>query len=597
MGPLIPFLRRLLREQPLRFALVAGTLGFAGLMEGAGIVALIPVLQMINHGSGTIAPTGKVAILIRTILGLFGLPLTLATGLTFVFVMLLGQQFVILTQQKLAAGSQFGFEARLRTGLYRAIFSASWPFFVKRKAGDITNALTAEATRAAYAYGNLAALIGSTIVVVVYVGIALYMSWQMTAIVLASGAFVIWLLRSRVRRAADFGRAISATNAAIQSEAMENISGAKLIKGTGVEELAIDRFHRSVHYLAGQQYRNNLNGIFTKVSYDTVSLVPILVGIYLAATQFHMPIEQLIVFLFVFYRLSPKLSQLQTTVLSMRSQLPALDVIDRLSADAAESYEKPGGRALERLEQGILLDGVTFAYHPDKPVIRDLTIDIPKGKTVAIVGPSGSGKTTTIDLIMGLLAPGQGAVRVDGVPMTDLDMHSWRSKIGYVAQDAVFFNASVRENIGWICPDADQERIAKAAELAFASEFIDALPAGYDTIIGDRGVALSGGQRQRLALARTLIREPEILILDEATSSLDADSEQKIQRTVDHLAESMTIIMVSHRFSTVRNADLIYVLEDGLLIEHGTWDELLERRGRFRELKELQDLDARRAGG
>jgi len=270
--------------------------------------------------------------------------------------------------------------------------------------------------------------------------------------------------------------------------------------------------------------------------------------------------------------------------------VPALRIVDEMTAEARAAKEETGTQTAPLLKHGVSLDHVSFQYREDATVLKDVSLAIPKGSTVAIVGPSGSGKTTIVDLLLAVIAPTGGSVDVDGESLTEIDLCGWRRQIGYVAQDSSFFYDTVRRNIAFGCSDATDERIEEAAKLAYADGFIAELPEGYDTIIGDRGVRLSGGQRQRLALARAIVRQPEILILDEATSALDSESEQKIQIAVDQLAQHMTVVIVTHRFSTVRNADVIHFLEHGCLVESGSWDELLAKGGRFAEMQDKQSL-------
>lgn len=587
MRPIVAFVRRLLVEQPLRFCVVVGALFAAGILEGLGIAAVIPLLQL---ASGEVGSEGRTARALEALLGVFHLPLTVATSLIVVGVMLVGQQLVLLLQQKIASGSQYRFEAGLREHLYSDIFAARWPFFIRHKTGELTNALTVEPGRAGYAYQGVAFILGSMFIIVVYGTLALLISWQMTAIVLACGFTVIYLLRSRMTRAADIGITITDTNAELQSSATEHISGAKLIKGCAGEGSSIRLFSRYAHQLAGQLYASSMNQMTSKVTFDSVSLVVMLVIMYLAISVFRIPIANLIVFLFVFYRLSPRLSQLQATLQTVRSFLPALAAIDALALEAREMREREGGRVVRGFEEAVSLRGVDFSHVPGYPTLSSVSLSVPKGKTIAVVGPSGSGKTTVVDLIMGLLVPDAGQVVVDSVPLSEIDLHEWRSGIGYVAQDSTLFHASVRENIVWSVPDATPAEIEEAARLANASRFIARLPEGYDTIVGDRGVTLSGGQRQRLALARAILGKPHLLILDEATSALDAEAEEKVRDAVDRLSGRTTVLIVTHRLASVRGADLIYVIEDGKVVETGSWDELTNSRGRFEQLRALQAL-------
>jgi subfamily B ATP-binding cassette protein MsbA len=235
---------------------------------------------------------------------------------------------------------------------------------------------------------------------------------------------------------------------------------------------------------------------------------------------------------------------------------------------------------------------VTFRYKPDEPaVIKSVSTTVDRGTMVAIVGPSGAGKSTLMALIARLYDPQQGRITVDGVDLRDLDMGSWRRRMSVVTQDIFIFNDTVANNIRFGRGDVALERVRAAADLAAAAEFIEQLPQGYDTILGDRGVRLSGGQQQRIAIARAIIADPDLLIFDEATSNLDTFTERAIQRAMEQMSQSRTVLVIAHRLSTIRRADKIIVLEAGAIVEEGSHRELLHRRGTYWEMVEHQRLD------
>jgi ATP-binding cassette subfamily C protein len=224
--------------------------------------------------------------------------------------------------------------------------------------------------------------------------------------------------------------------------------------------------------------------------------------------------------------------------------------------------------------------------------MKDLNLKIPVGKSIAIVGPSGAGKSTVADLIMGLIQPYEGKITIDGVPITKCSIGSWRSQIGYVSQETFLFNETIKFNLQLSQPESKEEDIIGALKLAAAYEFVSKLPEGINTVIGDRGVKLSGGERQRLALARALLRKPSLLILDEATSNLDSDNEKKILKAIDDLHGEITILIIAHRVSTIKNADYIYLIDNGQILESGTWDELLKKEeGQFKDICEAQGIN------
>jgi subfamily B ATP-binding cassette protein MsbA len=257
--------------------------------------------------------------------------------------------------------------------------------------------------------------------------------------------------------------------------------------------------------------------------------------------------------------------------------------------------ESSGDRVLDPLHEGITFENVSFSYD-DEAAIRDVSLDIPANTTVALVGESGAGKSTLVDMLTLLLKPQSGTIRIDGVDGRDVDFASWRSQIGYVSQETVVFDDTIANNIslwqGDMEDDPDlRERVIDAAERAHAHHFIQDLPNGYQTVVGDRGVRLSGGQRQRLFVARELFKRPNLLILDEATSALDTESERYIQDSIDALKGEMTVVIIAHRLSTIKNVDHVYVLDDGRVIEDGSYHELRGHdQSRFRKMVEMQSL-------
>jgi ATP-binding cassette subfamily C protein len=589
---IISFTRRLLKEQPLRFPLLIFLLVAVGFFEGFSIALIIPLLRMVRTG-GSVAVEGANMKFVYSIFSFLHLPFTLGYMLAFLFFLILVQQGVFLLQQKLSYGSIYGFEAKLRIRLFQNILQAKWPFFTKEKIGHIVDALTVEANDAGAAYRQLIELIAYLIIVLVYMVAAFILSWQLAALAVLGALAAFFFLRRRVMVGAALGKSISAANAELQSEALEEISGVKLIKSTASEMITIRRFSSYVRNLAHSKYRDGFNQAFLRVFFEPLTVGLLCIGIYLAVVIFRVSIEKIIVFLFIFYRISPRISNLQRTAHRVYSLSAALERIDRFDRRARDSKEVVGTKRLEGLQREINFKNVEFSYSKDGLVLKNINLTIPKGKTIAIVGPSGAGKSTIVDLIMGLIIPDAGIISIDGEDIKNVDIVSWRQKIGYVTQDAVFFHASVRENLTWVFPEASQEDIDRAVKIAYADEFIKNLPRGYNTVIGDRGMRLSGGQKQRLALARAIVRNPEILILDEATSALDAESEEKIQKAIDKLSRKITIIIVTHRLATVKNVDYIYFIENGKIVEQGTWNELIEKAGRFKEMMSLQELGLR----
>jgi subfamily B ATP-binding cassette protein MsbA len=280
-------------------------------------------------------------------------------------------------------------------------------------------------------------------------------------------------------------------------------------------------------------------------------------------------------------RLAAMNANLQEGLAAAQRLYTVLDIAPRI-------VDAPDAKPLAVNKGEIVLDNVTFAYEPDKKAIDGISLDVPAGKTVALVGPSGSGKTTILNLIPRFFDVGVGAVRIDGQDVRAVTLQSLRDSIALVSQEICLFNDTIAANIAYGRPDASIEDIRRAADTAAATEFIEKLPKGFDTVVGERGLTLSGGQRQRIAIARALLKDAPILLLDEATSALDSESERVVQAGLEKLMEGRTTLVVAHRLSTITNADLIYALEDGRVVERGAHGELLAKGGVYARLYRIQ---------
>jgi ATP-binding cassette subfamily B protein/subfamily B ATP-binding cassette protein MsbA len=268
-----------------------------------------------------------------------------------------------------------------------------------------------------------------------------------------------------------------------------------------------------------------------------------------------------------------------------------MQLLEELLDPNGKQFRRQGGVAFAGLGQGIRLEGVSLTYpEREQPALSNINLEIPAGSTVALVGESGGGKSSLVDVLSGLLSPSEGRILVNGMDLETINLDSWQRRLGVVSQDVLLLNGSIRDNIAFSLPQASESEIRAAAAAADAAGFIEALPEGYDTLIGERGFRLSGGQRQRVSLARALLKDPELLILDEATSALDSPSEARILEAVDHFARGRTVLSIAHRLSSVQHADLIVVVRAGRIVEEGRHPELLIRGGTYSDLWKRQSL-------
>jgi ATP-binding cassette subfamily C protein len=562
--------------------------------QGAQLLLLVPLMQLVgldvNQGS-----IGWLAEFVSSAFAAAGIRPTLATVLALFVLFTVLVALLTRCQTIFNFKLQQDFVAILRQRLYRAIAGTDWLTFSRRRSSDFTHALTTELDRVGVATAILLKLITDAVLLSVYILFALRLSATMTVLVLAAGVVLLLLLRRKAEAARWTGKDISLATNGLYSAAIEHLSGMKTTKSYGVEERNAALFSRLANKVAQMQLNATRNYAETAFWFTVGSAVILSIILYVSFEILDLPAAALLLLLFLFNRTIPLFKRIQQGYQEYLNALPAFVGVMEVQARCEAAAEPQAGPSREvELRDSIRFEEVSFAY-PDKagaPAVRDLTLTIPAGKTTAIVGASGAGKSTVADLLMGLIVPDRGRMLVDGIPLSTERVRSWRNQIGYVAQDNFLFNDSIRANLLWACPEASDEEMGQALRMAAAEEFVSELPDGLETMLGDRGVRLSGGERQRLALARALLRRPSLLILDEATSALDSENEKRIQSAIEGLHGQVTILLITHRLSTVRRADVIHVLEQGRLVESGHWTTLMSRtEGRFRALSKAQDID------
>lgn len=585
----------LVRVAPWRVALGLAVMVCQSLTEGLGVLMLGPLLQLVglDVGKGTL---GRIAEFLTSVFAAVGARPTLIAVLGLYVLITSVQGLVGRWQTTISLTLQHEFVAVLRRRLYRAIASTTWPFFSRMRSSDFTHVLTTEVERVGGATYSLMHLFATAIVGIAYLAFALTLSAPMTGMVVASGGGLMLLLKRRTQVARTAGEGLAQAMSSLHGAVTEHIAGMKTAKSYGAEDRHAEIFAGLTERVQSMYIRAVRNQAEVKHWFDIGSVLLLSFILCVSVRILAVPTAQALLVLFLFTRIMPRCSDLQQSYQSFMNFLPAFASVMAMQA-RCEAATEPRVQGKERCElrHSVRLEQVSFGYEENggAPVLRNLELSIRARETTAIVGPSGAGKSTVADLVMGLIVPDRGRLLVDGAPLSPARMGAWREQIGYVAQDTFLFHDTVRGNLLWARPEATTEEMRQALRLAAAGEFVSRLPEGLDTVLGDRGVLVSGGERQRLALARALLRRPSLLILDEATSSLDSENENRIQRAIETLRGDMTILVITHRLSTVRRADVIHVLDQGSLVESGTWDELFAREGgRFRALWTAQDIQS-----
>jgi subfamily B ATP-binding cassette protein MsbA len=482
--------------------------------------------------------------------------------------------------------------SRIRKNLFEQLQSLSLPYFFNKSAGVLANSLTSEVNQIQQAFNLFTIFVTQGSMVLGCMAVLVWISWPLTLIsvvmlsLLSAG---MSCLRLRVKTAS---LQVPKANGHFATVVVEFISGIRTVHAFAAQDFERGRFHRAIDQIL--QSNKGVAKFATLVEPLTQGVVSTLLMVMLVGA-FHFFVDggqlrgtALLTFLLAMLRTFPLLSHLSNAWVNFNSLQGSLHNVHALLRRMDKPYLADGHIEFKGLQQSIDFVNVTFAYEVNRPVLHDLILTIPRGQTTALVGASGAGKSTLADLLPRFYDPTQGHILIDGVELRAFSVQSLRHRLAVVSQDTFIFNASVRYNIAYGLDDIDAEAIWEAAQMANALEFIQALPHGFDTELGDRGIRLSGGQRQRIAIARALLRDPEILILDEATSALDTVTERLIQASLDKLSAGRTVVAIAHRLSTIMQADQIIVMDQGRIVERGPYRELIERRGHLWKYHHMQ---------
>jgi len=583
-----------LLQYPLLVVLTV-LLGFSGaLFNGVSTVLLVPILLELLGQSTEFAD--QLPEILQRILALFdGIPgsYRLVSMAFAVVALIILKNAATYTGSLVSNSLNRKLAAKLRLDGLRILLDVDLAYFSKTKVGDLINHLNIEVSRTTMAVRALSRLAITAITIIVFVGILLLASWQLTVIASVALGLVALINQSAVRQAKVFGAQLSQLSRNYSSRIVEILSGIRLVKSTANEEVEYKTISKLISDREVSEYRSQLlfAGIapLNEVS-SIIALISVAVlGRIAMGAQLESFSEVLLTYLVVLFRMLPSIGQLNSARSQLANVSPSVSIVSQFLRRDDKPFMPRGHRHYSQLKYSIHFDHLTFSYpEAEQPVLRNIDLRLKKGTTLALVGASGAGKSTLADLLPRFYDPDQGKIKIDGVDLKTLEISSFRRRLGIVSQDTFLFNASVRENLIYGRPEATDIEIEDAARRANAHEFIEELPAGLDTLIGDRGVLLSGGQRQRLAIARALLQDPDILILDEATSALDTISERLVQKAIDELSRDRTTLVIAHRLSTVQNADQIAVLDQGRVVETGTHTELLNKGGYYSQLCAIQ---------
>ena len=570
--------RHFFAAYPVRSTLMLLAITAAALAEGAGIAALLPLIGLVIDAEGV---GGTLTAYVEQVFALVGLDLSLG-GLLVLIVVAIALKSLLTV----LAMAQVGYSAahvamNLRLAFIRALLRARWTHFVDRRAGDLASAVSVEPTRAANAYVASCRVLSGGIQLLIYLALFVAISWKVSIVALVIGAFGIVVLNRAVVMGRRAGQNQTELQKSFMTRLLQGLDGMKPLKAMAREGSLGPLIEGDIRGLNHAQRTIVVTREVLIESHEIIRAFAVAGGLYVFVTVWGQPVDGLLVLALLFVRTLQKVSLLQSHYQLAVVNQPAFAFLRSTIAAAERAREPSLGGTVPRLASAISLRDVSFSYGHDN-VLEGVSMTLPAGVFISVIGSSGAGKTTIADLIIGLLRPQRGDVWIDDLPMREIDTSAWRGMIGYVPQETFLFHDTVMANVTLGDQGIARAEAETALRRAEAWEFVAALPDGMDTVVGERGARLSGGQRQRIAIARALIRDTALLILDEATTALDPETEAGIVATVRRLAGNVTVLSISHQSAMRQAADIVYRLEKGRTVLEGADDRLAVGAARVR---------------
>ena len=571
------------------YKLVIFLMILSGISEAFGISLLVPVVTSLIGESSKVSLEAPFNYL-PEFLTLLGISPSLSFILPFVFVAMILSFLAVFIQERVLAISRYKFLAGIRNEASKNLVDSKWEYLKKISSGELSNKLLLESEKAAESIVAIALMLSFLIQIFFYLAISLMLSWEMTLIAIFTIVFTGFTSYRLIKLVNSYGIKSVEHNNAYNRQIVDVSRGMKLIKAFSIGEYVKSKLLKLNYKATEVQSKILINQALMKFEIQALISLALIFILIISIEFLSVEPAVLLIFLFIVLRITPKFFTFQGQFYSFYAHKPSLDVLNELIENSKKEFEQNSDdkKIFNNLIEKITFKNVDYKFDiKGDSVLKNINFDIPKYQFTSIVGPSGAGKSTLIDLIMGLLIPSKGSIFIDDENLNSLNLNSFKEKIGFVPQEDIFFDGSLKENI---CFDKDipEGKILEALNIVQLKDFFNSLKQGLEYNIGEGGKNLSGGQRQRLSIARALLRNPSILILDEATSSLDSNSEKLFQVALDKISKKYTLIVIAHKFDSIKNSDNIIVLNDGQISQQGTFEKLVNTSGLFQDLYKTQ---------
>jgi ATP-binding cassette subfamily C protein len=548
------------RSYPLRTALMLLSLVVAGLVESVSLTTMLPLMSVML-GDNAHSAFGEHII---NAMAWFGMEPTIVVLLTIIVVGMALSSLMILIANRQVGYTVAHVATDLRVDLINATLGSRWEYYLRQPGGALANAVATEAYRASTAYEHAANMVALSIQAVAYGVIALIVSWQAAVVCLLVGLGILLALRGLVKTSRKAGRSQTSLMRDLLVSLSDTLGSVKPLKAMAREDIADSLLRHQATQLNAAMEKEVTSRETLRALQEPLLAILAAAGLYAGLVIWQLPLSSVMVLIFMVVRVLGLMHKAQQRYHRMAAQESAFWALREAVDTAAAQAEPKGGSVQPTLNQRIEFDNVSFMYE-GRTVLDNATFGFDIGSMTTLVGPSGAGKTTILDLLCALLSPQSGNIRVDGVPLSDIDRRKWRRMIGYVTQETLLLHDTILANVTLGEPALTAEDAERALRQAGAWEFVEKLPDGMLSVVGERGGKLSGGQRQRIVIARALAHHPRLLILDEATSALDPEAEREICDSLKALTPEITIIAVSHRPHLIEIADEVVQVKDGII--------------------------------